>query len=445
MFAKFTVLTVVQSFVAAVFVFLASCSAPQTESPKENTTPPITFQTVKPEIFRFNENAKNSAQAIKAPYVVMISLDGFRYDYDRIHGAKTLQSIARNGVRAEGLIPVYPSKTFPNHYSLVTGLYADEHELVSNEFIDPKTEATYSIGGPSVVEGTWYGGEPLWNTAQKNGFLTASFFWIGSEAPIQGMYPNWYVKYNGAVSADDRINQVMTWLKLPENERPHFISLYFSAVDDAGHATGPESSETKAAVQQVDEVISQLRDQMRATGLPMNLIIVSDHGMEKLDQTKIILLDPSIDLSPYQISGQGTMVKLYLKAGFPASQIDQTVAELRAKQNGPYRVWTRQEMKGFHFSKTRRTGDIIIEPDAPYLVYAKAPSSSVRGGNHGWDPQKFKNMHGIFFAEGPAFKQGVQIKAFENIHIYPLVTQILGLKNTPQVSGKLAVTKDLLR
>lgn len=432
-------------FFGAALLTLANCSAPPTQNSDGPKTPPITFQQVKPEIFRFNENAKNSAQAMKAPYVVMVSLDGFRYDYDKIHGSKTLQAIARNGVRAEGLIPVYPSKTFPNHYSIVTGLYADEHELVSNEFIDPKIEGTYSIGGPTVMEGKWYGGEPLWNTAQKNGFLTASFFWIGSEAPIQGMYPNWYVKYNGGVSQQDRINQVIEWLNLPEADRPHFISLYFSAVDDAGHATGPESPETKAAVQGLDQILAQFRDELNATGLPINLIIVSDHGMEKLDQTKTILLDPSIDLTAYDISGQGTMVKLYLKAGFPQTKINETVAELRTKQNGPYRVWSRQEMTSYHFSKTRRTGDIIIEPDAPYLVYAKAPSSSVRGGNHGWDPQKFKNMHGIFFAEGPAFKQGVQIKAFENIHIYPMVTQILGLKNTPKVSGKLAVTKDLLR
>lgn len=418
-----------------------SCSSKQTDGAKE---PPRveTFVKAQPQIFRFNESARNSAEAMKAPYVVMVSLDGFRHDYATKYNAKTLQAIAKNGVQANGLIPVYPSKTFPNHYSIVTGLYADEHKLVSNEFIEPKTGDAYSLGGAAVAEGKWYDGEPLWTTAQKNGFLTASLFWVGSEAPIHGSYPNWYAKYDGNVDNMDRVQQVMTWLKLPEEERPHFITTYFSLVDDAGHAKGPESNEVASAVAQIDEVLAELREQLLQTGLPIHLIIVSDHGMETLDASKVIVLDQKIDLSAFTVSGQGTMIKLYLKQGFRERSkiIETTVAALKT-QATHYRVWTRQEMKKFHYSNSDRTGDIIIEVDSPYLVYVKPPTSEIRGGNHGWDPKRFSNMHGIFFAEGPALKKNVKLAAFENIHIFPLVSKILGLKKLPKISGKMEVTQ----
>jgi hypothetical protein len=430
-------------FLVLILAFNFSCSSKKTDGGEPAPDPEAGFLRIKPEIKRFNESLKNSDTAQRAPYVVMVSLDGFRHDYEKMYGAKTLEAIAKNGVQAAGLIPIYPSKTFPNHYSIVTGLYADEHGLVSNEFLDPQYETGYSIGSNSVSEGKWYGGEPVWVTAQKNEMLTASFFWIGSEALIQGASPNWYAVYNGKVPNSDRVNQVISWLQLPEAERPHFITLYFSVVDDAGHAMGPESEEVRTSVQQVDELLEKLRTGIAETRLPVNLIVVSDHGMEKLDQTKTILIDESIDLTSYNVSGQGTMMKLHLKPGFPKSSIDQTVTALKTKK-GPYRVWKRSEMKKFNYSKSPRSGDIIIEPDAPYLVYTKAPSSGIRGGNHGWDPQRFRSMHGIFYAEGPAFKSGVKLPAFENIHVQPLITHILGLKNAPKVSGNLDVTKGAL-
>jgi predicted AlkP superfamily pyrophosphatase or phosphodiesterase len=426
-------------------ILQTGCSSKQTDGAKDPQRIEG-FVKAQPQIFRFNENARNSEEAKKAPYVVLVSLDGFRHDYAEKYNASTLLSIPKNGVQTKGLIPVYPSKTFPNHYSIVTGLYADEHKLVSNEFVDPQTEETYSIGGSGVTEGKWYDGEPLWATAQRNGFLTASLFWVGSEAPIRGIYPNWYAKYDGKVDNFDRVDQVINWLKLPEDERPHFITTYFSLVDDAGHAKGPESKEVANAVKQIDDVIAQLRERLSQTGLPINLMIVSDHGMEALDSTKIIVLNQEIDLSKFTVSGQGTMIKLYLKKGFLQEReeiIKNTVSALKAEA-GNYRVWTRQEMKKFNFSKSDRTGDIIIEPDAPYLVYVKPPASEIRGGNHGWDPKRFTSMHGIFFAEGPAFKRDTRLAAFENIHIFPLVAKVLGLKNLPKVSGKLSVTQSAL-
>ncbi|MGZ3723601.1 MAG: alkaline phosphatase family protein, partial [Bdellovibrionales bacterium] len=247
-------------------------------------------------IHHFQENFKNSPAAEKAPYVILVSLDGFRHDYAEKYKAKSLQDMAEQGTSAQSLIPVFPSKTFPNHYSIITGLYADEHGIVSNEFYDPTTKETYNAFKGGAREAKWYAGEPLWITAEKNGFVSASYFWVASEAPIEGQYPNYWVEFSELVPDLDRVHQVVAWLKLPASERPHFITLYFSGVDHAGHKFGTDSAETAHAVQHLDEVIGELRRELATVNLPIDLIVVSDHGMDNLSSDKIVGLD-SVDLS----------------------------------------------------------------------------------------------------------------------------------------------------
>lgn len=423
---------------------LIACSIVDSKSDAVKPSAPKSFLQSSPQIQRFEISARNTPQAMAAPYVVLVSLDGFRYDYPQRHGAQQLIEMAKNGVAAKSLIPIFPSKTFPNHYSIVTGLYADEHGMVSNEFHDPAINKDFSLGGNNAMESQWWEqGEPLWVTAGKSGYLTASFFWVGSEALIKNRYPNWYVKYDQNVAHEDRINIVLSWLRLPENERPHFITLYFSDVDSAGHSFGPEAPEVGQAVQVIDRDLALLRQGLADLKLPVNLVVVSDHGMEKLDSAKQVFIDTLIDTSPFIVNGSGTMMKFYLKPGLPATKIDEAVAELK-KHGGPLRVWKRSEMTKLHYSKNERSGDFIVEMDAPYLAVLKSKGGKVSGGNHGWDPQKFTNMHGIFYAEGPAFKKGYELPSFENVNIYPLLAHILGITQLPKISGDLAVTKSAL-
>ncbi|MCP5051927.1 MAG: alkaline phosphatase family protein, partial [bacterium] len=203
---------------------------------------------------------------------------------------------------SKGLIPVYPSKTFPNHYSIVTGMYAGNHGIVSNEFYDPQKGKRYSVRDRSTIkDGSWYGGVPLWVLAEKQGMLTAPYFWVGSETNILGTLPTYYYSFDSKVPYLDRARQVIKWLKLPLEKRPHFITLYFSIVDTMGHRYGPGSKQLKDAVFKVDGVLDWLFKEIEKLELPVNIIIVSDHGMMEMDTAKIEYLDDYVDLEKFHI------------------------------------------------------------------------------------------------------------------------------------------------
>lgn len=214
------------------------------------------------------------------PHVLLISIDGFRYDYAAKHGAPNLIRLGQQGVRAEALIPQVPSKTFPNHLSIVTGLRPEHHGILDNEFFDPARNATYSYK-QTATDGSWYKGTPLWVLAEHQGVRTAAFFWPGSDAEIQGVRPRDYRRYEEAIPNAERVRQVIDWFARPESVRPHFVTLYFSDVDSAGHRSGPDGAETKEAVQRIDALLGQLMEGLRATGPPVNVIVLSDHGMMK--------------------------------------------------------------------------------------------------------------------------------------------------------------------
>lgn len=396
----------------------------------------------------FNPEMVNRPELQDRPYVVLVSIDGYRYDYNKLFGPPHLNEIAKEGVAADSLSPIYPSKTFPNHYSIVTGLYSDRHGIVSNEFYDPARGAVYSLPDRKAVEdGTWYSGEPLWIAAEKQGMVTASFFWVGSESDIQGMHPNYYYKFDGSVSNEKRVDQVLEWLKLPAAKRPHLITLYFNDVDTAAHKFGVESQQTRDAVAGVDTAMGRLREGLKSLELPVNLIVVSDHGMENLDPKKVILLDQIAGAAPllakFRLLGRGPQMQLYLNKGENRKAIRdlERVLERGAKH---FRVLNRRELARYHYDSMARVGDLVIEPDAPYSFGTTAEPPNTSGGNHGWDARKTKAMHGIFYATGPAFKTGVKLPTFENIHVYPLVLEVLGLKQTPGIDGKVSVTRAAL-
>jgi alkaline phosphatase D len=385
-------------------------------------------------------NPPNAEAQLSKPYVVLVSLDGFRYDYAQRYGAKHLLALAARGASApNGMLPVFPSLTFPNHYTIVTGLYPDHHGIVANSFYDPARKEKYSVSDPkTTVDGSWYGGTPLWQLAEKQGMRSASFFWPGSEAEIQGKRPSYYLAYDDKFPDEKRVEQVLAWLRLAPAQRPHFITLYYSNVDHAGHAFGPDAAETGDAVRHVDEMIGKLTDGIATLGLAVDLIVVSDHGMET-SQGGWIALDKWADLAQFETSGS----LLYAKSESDAEKVYKSLLDVSDK----FKVYRREKVpKNLHFNSNPREGDPVVVPTGPFAIVAHALgslSAPVRGV-HGCDPATMPSMKAIFYAAGPDIRAGVNVPPFENIHLYPLIAEILGLRIGP-VDGQLPVLQVVLK
>jgi len=383
------------------------------------------------------DHGPNAPQQIARHYVVMVSLDGFRYDYAKKYGAKHLLAIAAKGASVpDGMIPAYPSLTFPNHYTLVTGLYPEHHGIVGNQFYDPARKERYSYSDPKTSrDGSWYGGTPLWSLAEKQGMRTACFFWPGSEAEIAGERPSYYLHFDNQYPDEKRINQVIAWLKLPPEQRPHFITLYYSNVDHAGHEFGPDSPQTAAAVKQVDALMGTLEKDLDALHLPIDLIIVSDHGMEKI-QGGWDDLDKFAPLEGFVTAGA------FLYA--PSEQAANAAYQKLKAADASYMVYRRANVPAeLHFNSNPREGDPVIVARGPYAIRAQAPAADHEDraptpGNHGFDPYMMPNMKAVFYAEGPDIRSGVKLQPFENVNVYPLVVKILGL-DSPPVDGSVNV------
>jgi alkaline phosphatase D len=240
---------------------------------------------------RIGWDGDNTPEQQNKPYVVLVGLDGFRSDYAEKHHAVRLQSLGRDGVHTS-LIPVFPSLTYPNFYSIATGLYPQNHGIVDNRFYDSLKQRVFRMSDKNEsTDGTWYGGVPIWALAQRNGMRAATFFWVGSEAEIGGQRPSYYVPFDSKIPNEARVTQVVAWLKLPRAQRPHLITVSFTDADDAGHDFGPDSVEMQDAVQRLDRVVGELADHIKQLRLPVNLLVVSDHGMVQLNRTAIGLWD----------------------------------------------------------------------------------------------------------------------------------------------------------
>jgi len=390
-----------------------------------------------------NTNTKNSIDQQKKPYVILISADGFRHDYAKKYNATNLLALSKDGVQAESMIPSYPSVTFPNHYSIATGLYPAHHGLVNNTFYDKKKNAKYSMGAKDKVrDGSWYSGTPLWVLAEQQQMLAANMFWVGSEAAIKDTRATYYYDFNEKISVDQRIQTVKEWLSLPEERRPHFITFYVSEPDHAGHSYGPEAPETERAVKMVDSIIYKLTETVRSTGLPVNYVFVSDHGMTAVDRENPIPTPKEIDMEKFTIPSSGTMMDIQAKN---KADILPLYNELK-KVAKDYDVYLKADVPSeLHYSakddKLDRIGDILLLPHWPRVFSNRKPGA----GYHGFEPLKVKDMHATFLAWGPAFKNGIQIPSFENVNVYPLIAQILGLKITEEVDGKKAVLSNILK
>jgi predicted AlkP superfamily pyrophosphatase or phosphodiesterase len=247
--------------------------------------------------------------------LILISLDGFRAEYLKRGLTPTLEGLSRQGVQAEHLIPCFPSITFPNHYSIVTGLYPGSHGVVGNTYFDSRLNETFSYNNVTQNgEAKWWeGGEPLWVTAEKQGKRSASLMWPGSEAPIQGIRPSIWKPYSTALTPNDRVDQALEWLNLPVESRPSFITLYFPTVDSVGHEKGVHSKELEEALMIIDDALDRLVEGLETRSIldKVNLMIVSDHGMTDTSPDRVIYLDDFIDMEQVRIVENGPLLMVY--------------------------------------------------------------------------------------------------------------------------------------
>ena len=394
------------------------------------------------------DNGPNSPHAQSQHYVVLVSLDGFRWDYAKRDGATHLLALAKQGVWApEGMLPSYPSLTFPNHFTIVTGLYPEHHGLVANSFYDEPRQTRYAIAdAQAVTDGTWYNGIPLWSLAESHGMRAACLFWPGSEAEIAGFRPTYYAQFDSKTEATDaveqaRIDNALALLKLSAAERPHFITIYYSEPDHEGHEFGPDAPETRAAELKMDGLVGKLKAGLDKTGLPIDLVVVSDHGMAKVEGGWITL-DQFADLTGFETSG----ALLYGK-----TEEDRARVYNQLKKASPqFVVYRRKDVPaGLNYNRNPREGDPVVVATGPYAIRAHAPPVGKEDrpptvGMHGFDPQKQPQMKASFFAAGPDLMAGKTVAPFENVNLYPWLAHMLGLQ-FPKTDGSLNVLAGTLR
>lgn len=386
--------------------------------------------------------------AHREPALLLVSFDGFRADYLSRAETPNFDKLVNNGVLSEGLIPVFPTKTFPNHYALVTGLYPENNGLVGNNMYDPVMDDYYSIGNRNAVENPeWYEGEPIWNTVEKQGKKAGTMFWVGSEAPVQGMRPTYWKKYDRDMSNEARIDSVIAWMSYPEEEkRIDLGTLYFSFVDDAGHYFGPDSPEVVSAIQKADSLVGYLMDKLVDAGLDgkVNVLIVSDHGMIGLSPERLLILDDLINMEDVNVISYSPVIGLN-----PVEGKKQEVYQSLKQNEQHYTVYLREELpERYGLKNHRRTPDILLVADPGWTIaerdYVNSRSGEYpTGGTHGFD-NKDPRMHALFIGYGPDFKEGYKAGTFENVHVYELMCYLLGLEPSPN-DGNLKEVSDMLR
>lgn len=392
------------------------------------------------------------AQQNSKPYVVLVSFDGFRHDYVNNFNPPTFKKFIAKGSQAEALIPSFPSKTFPNHYTIVTGLNPGNHGLVDNTFYDRQRNVTYGMRKQElVVDPYYYGGVPLWELTKQNGMKSASYFWVGSEMSDEKRRPDYYFPFDDSIDPTKKVDQVIDWLKLPEGERPHLITLYFSSPDHEGHDYGPHAEQTKQAVLKADSLLNRLMTGIESTKLPVNVILVSDHGMYELTvkEETYIFIDELIDRKnpSVKLANGGTQTHVYIS---DSKKRDSVYAVLK-KQEGKFIVLKKEEFPDRWQYQHERVGDLLLEAKPGFYIregsrerFMKSAKMGSKTGVHGYDPEVTTDVRGIFYAQGPNIKSGITVKPFQNIHVYPLVAKILGLP-LPKIDGKPEVLDRLYR
>jgi len=387
------------------------------------------------------------------PTVILVSIDGFHPAYLDRYSAPTLSMLARQGVRARWMTPVYPSLTFPNHYSIATGLYPDNHGIVGNNIYDPEFKQTFSLSKREEVQnGRWWMGEPIWVTAEKQGQRAAAFFFPGTEAEIDGKRPSHWRAYDEKITNSERVDTALSWLDLPGPERPTLILTYFGDVDHAGHESGPDSDGVRRSVAEVDKALSRLVDGLKSRRIfeRVNIIVVSDHGMTRIDTSQVVLLDDYFDpKQAEEIVWNGASVNIFPKPG-----MEQAIySALKSKAPPHVKVYRKQDAPSrLHYGRSRRIGDVVVMADEGWTIVSReryrpqaraANGGAIYRGAHGYD-NRLESMRAIFVGHGPAFKQSQVVEPFENVDVYNVMAEILGLKPASN-DGGYAAARAVLR
>jgi len=384
------------------------------------------------------------------PYVLLISFDGFRADYREWYDTPNMDAFAENGVSADKMQPVYVTKTFPNHYTLATGMYIENHGLIDNFFYDPILDDTYKLSDRTKVEDTrFYGGEPIWVTAEKQGVKSASMFWVGSEAPISGIQPSIWKRYDHHMPFYSRIDSVASWFSLPEDRRPHFVALYFHEPDETSHQNGVTSPQTKSIVESLDSLLGVIVSTMGKLDIAnnLNIVVVSDHGMADLSPDRVITLSDYVNLDGVTQERNGPFSFLY---NIPHKRAKKIVENLNKAPH--LTAYLKEDIpERYHFKNHYRIKQILLVADEGWSILdekriddPKHMEYMTSGATHGYDNQ-LQSMQAIFLADGPAFKDGYRRDSMENIQVYPIVAEILGIEPNPAADGKIEDVKDLFR
>ena len=384
--------------------------------------------------------------------LLLISIDAYRYDYIDRGLSPTLAMLAKSGVHAASMQPSFPSLTFPNHYTIVTGLYPDHHGIVNNTMFDAQL-GKFSLGNRKAVsDGRWWAeGTPIWETADAHGLRTATMFWPGAEADIHGHHPDEWMPYNGKVTPDQRVEQVLAWLDEPAAQRPTFLTLYFDAVDHAGHKYGPDTPQVNDALRETDEAMTRLVQGLKQRGLfdKINLIVLADHGMASTPLPNSVLIDQLIPLDQVQTVAMGILAGFNPKDGSTKAASDFATIEHQREQPQPHmQCWDKTRVPArLHYGSNPRVPQLLCLANVGWRVtttdYLASHTGDISIGEHGYDNAD-PLMQALFVAHGPAFRVNAKVGAFPNVDVYPLMTHLLGLPAAAN-DGDYDAVKDMLK
>ena len=391
-------------------------------------------------------SAPRGLDAPAEPYspLILVSIDGFRADYLDRGITPTLQRLAADGVRAEALKPAFPTLTFPNHYTLVTGLYPDHHGIVDNRMTDPRSGRKFVYkDDASIADPSWWGGEPIWVTAEKHGIRSATMFWPGSNVAILGTRPTYWLPFDPSMLPQQRVERVLEWLDLPVASRPRFVTLYFEQVDHAGHHGGPDSDEVNLALRDIDAALARLIEGLRARKLAAdtNLVIVSDHGSASTSPERLIFLDDLFDADVATVTLYGVLA--CIEPGADRERAERLVLAPHAHM----RCWRKDDVpERLHYGTNPRIPPLLCLADDGWIITSHERNTARTRfslGEHGYDNDD-PNMRALFIADGPAFRQGIVVPEFDNVDVYPLLAHLLGLEPQPN-DGDPGVYAPMLR
>ena len=419
----------VRTFAIAALALVGACTTPASTTPVAQTRP----------------------VEQKAPVTILVSIDGFRADYLDRGITPALSALARDGARGP-MMPSFPSKTFPNHWTLVTGKVPDHHGIVANRMEDPRRPGeVFTMASDDPF--WWNEAEPIWVTAEKAGVRTATMFWPGSNvgwggtlvphgwgAVEGGTRPADWQQFNQQIDNTQRVNAVLDWVRRPSNIRPQLVTLYFDTVDTAGHQSGPDGAEVDKAIADVDRHIGDLVRGLKTLHQPANLVIVSDHGMAATSSERVIALDTIADPSLYRIVESGPFAALQ-----PTDGNEVALEKALVGKHGHMECWRKKDIPArLQYGSNPRVPPVFCLADIGWLILPKAATSEFTGGTHGYDNQA-PEMRALFIANGPAFRRGITLTPFANVDITPLLGHLLGLPDIADLDGGIAPLRPALQ